>query len=184
MGSIFFFHAFYLFNLNFLTSVFTNLTTSPQSDQKTQIFVNFGYFCLNEKFLNVKYFYSKGTNPYNQLLIIKNGYFNYFLLNKLDYSTLSYPFDLTSSADNNLIFCILHCYKTQVFNTVLYIPTAQHYSLTSLYKGFTWGERELKEFSTLYIKGLTDSRRLLTDYTTTSHNYLNGVYNQIFQEVL
>jgi Ni,Fe-hydrogenase III component G len=47
-------------------------------------------------------------------------------------------------------------------------------SISKIYFGNTWVERELKEFNNIYFIGLIDSRKLLSNY-----NYNNKLnYNQ------
>jgi Ni,Fe-hydrogenase III component G len=57
-----------------------------------------------------------------------------------------------------------------------------------LFLGSQWIERELREFYNILYIGLTDTRRLLTDYTslTTDDSYTNyktTSYNLLTQDI-
>lgn len=77
-------------------------------------------------------------------------------------------------------------YYTNVYNNKIY-------SCSNIFKGSQWVEREIQELNSVIFYGLTDTRRLLTDYTVKDVNNLavleEGVagvytsYNHITQEL-
>ena len=62
------------------------------------------------------------------------------------------------------------------------------YSVTGLYASSIWLEREINELNFFFIRGLRDSRRLLTDYSTTKTPVLGeGTFtnfNELFGEIV
>lgn len=59
-------------------------------------------------------------------------------------------------------------------------------SISTLYRGFTWVEREHREFLGITFTGLQDSRRLLTDYThyaEDNNSYKTLSYDLLTQEL-
>jgi hypothetical protein len=55
-------------------------------------------------------------------------------------------------------------------------------SLSSVYSGNTWVERELKEFNEVYFINLIDNRKLLSNYNYNNnlqYNQFNNIVNDI-----
>jgi len=60
-------------------------------------------------------------------------------------------------------------------------------SLSLIFFGFSWVEREVKEFFNIFFWGLKDTRRLLTDYVSSSTNnseYKTTPYNHLIQDII
>lgn len=60
-------------------------------------------------------------------------------------------------------------------------------TISNIFKSTTWTERELMEFNVLKFSNITDSRRLLTDYTyhqvLTLQTYKTTSYDLIYQDL-
>jgi len=130
------------------------------------------YSILNLNSINFKYFYS------NNIFSIKlKNFYYFFLINKFNInSTYSYNLDATIL---NKIVNKTYVISTQTFfydlQLLLNINVANNVlSISKIYFGNTWVERELKEFNNIYFIGLIDNRKLLSNY-----NYNNKLnYNQ------
>ena len=130
------------------------------------------YSILNLNSINFKYFYS------NNIFSIKlKNFYYFFLINKFNInSTYFYNLDATIL---NKVVNKTYVISTQTFfydlQLLLNINVANNIlSISKIYFGNTWVERELKEFNNIYFIGLIDSRKLLSNY-----NYNNKLnYNQ------
>jgi len=130
------------------------------------------YSILNLNSINFKYFYS------NNIFSIKlKNFYYFFLINKFNInSTYFYNLDATIL---NKVVNKSYVISTQTFfydlQLLLNINVANSVlSISKIYFGNTWVERELKEFNNIYFIGLIDNRKLLSNY-----NYNNKLnYNQ------
>jgi Ni,Fe-hydrogenase III component G len=55
-------------------------------------------------------------------------------------------------------------------------------SISKIYFGNTWVERELKEFNNIYFIGLIDNRKLLSNYNYNNklnYNQFNSIINDL-----
>lgn len=112
------------------------------------------------------------TNNYNNknILNIHVSYTQYiylaiFLKNLLN--TLYTVMDLAVLPSNsNTVVTSYACLLTneRIVNYSLVPKFKKLKSLSNLYKSTQWVERELQEFNYINFDGITDSRRLLTDY--------------------
>ena len=134
---------------------------------------------------SIKYRYSYKDNIF--FVDIKDHYYLFFLLNKKNmYSIYLYILDLvyfksTASSKN------LHVpYQSFFFDQkilISYQPIKRVESLSTLYKGSVWLERELREESRVPIQNLKDTRKLLYNYDYNKKiNYNN--YSYILNDTL
>jgi len=133
---------------------------------------------------NMLFKYSKSNNNY--ILKIESKFLYYFfLLNKSNLNTLNfYILDLTSFLNiNNYNYFVIYqsifydyqiLVETQFFNSVD--------SLSSIYNGSLWLEREVKEFNKIMYNNLLDSRKLLSNYNYNCNLEYNN-YNNILNEL-
>lgn len=143
---------------------------------------------LLKNYNNLK-FYTTTVNNSNTLSIQinYNDYYKFLSTLKINTHTLYSPVDLTSYGTNNIIITnTITCYSSSIY-MILHtnINTKIKYkSLSPFYQSFTWMERELKEFSSIQIINLRDTRRLLTDYTSNLTNNYNLIsYNNLTQDL-
>lgn len=130
---------------------------------------------------NLNFYYNK----FNNLQIINISiYFFFFLLQKKNLSVyLSYILDSTIiKHTNKYIYTYMqtHFYDNQILikskNSLLPI------SISSVYSGNNWVEREIKEFNNVFIQNMKDSRKLLLNYnynTDLQYNNYNNIINDI-----
>ena len=147
--------------------------------KKIRKFNNNSLWWLEINLLNTNNFifsYKKNNNIF-YLTVEKNFYYFYFLILKnslntllyynLDVTLIKYLNNCTYYNSTQTIFCD---FKIMIISNIL----KQINSISSIYKGNTWIEREIKEFYNIYIINLIDSRKLLLNY---NYNY-NLNYNQ------
>ena len=130
------------------------------------------YSILNLNSINFKYFYS------NNIFSIKlKNFYYFFLINKFNINS-TYFYNLDATIVNKIVNKT-YVISTQTFfydlQLLLNINVANNVlSISKIYFGNTWVERELKEFNNIYFIGLIDNRKLLSNY-----NYNNKLnYNQ------
>lgn len=134
-------------------------------------------------------FYTTTANASNTLLIhlSNDSYYKFMSTMKINTHALLTPVDSTSYKTTSLnILTVFSCYFSNNYTiTSTTLNTNQKYkSLSPYYSGFTWIEREIKEFSNIHIINLRDTRRLLTDYTTTINSSYNLTsYNNLTQDL-
>lgn len=141
----------------------------------TLCFLN-GYFNL--------IFIQKKHNKHLILSIMDIGYT--FLLMCLRFELKNINFIQDSFFYNQIITTHLSCYFKQ--NNILihtFLKENLLYSLSYVYQSFSWLEREISELDHLYVVGLRDSRRLLTNYLFSSdiEVYNTSSYNCIIQNL-
>lgn len=111
------------------------------------------------------------VQPATTLVIsLANNHYNFSLGLKTELTALYFPLDFCFLADEPNGF---NKFSGQFNNYLssnsiaLFVLTAkpQLISISSLFAGCSWVEREIKEFNLITFLGLRDTRRLLTDYT-------------------
>lgn len=137
---------------------------------------------LNSNIINFKYSY----NNTNYILNLSEIYFYFFfLLNKKNLNTLNFYFldiMLIKNANNLNYYTI---YQSYFFDFKLLIETKFSKYITSistLYSGILWVEREVKEFSQSQYINLVDSRKLLSNYNYNNELLYNN-YNNIINDL-
>lgn len=142
-------------------------------------------FLTLSSFTTFDFYKSKADYYYNFNLAIENQSFNTVLLQQTILNKLPYLVDAyTLSTNSHSVFYIFNCFYTNKYVNFCFNITHTHLtSISPLFRGAVWVERELKEFSTLYIKSLLDSRRLLTDYTILKTKDTPLFYDLVTQEV-
>ena len=138
------------------------------------------YSILNLNSINFKYFYS------NNIFSIKlKNFYYFFLINKFNLnSTYSYNLDATIL---NKIINKTYVISSQTFfydlQLLLNINVVNNIlSISKIYFGNTWVERELKEFNNIYFIGLIDNRKLLSNYNYNNklnYNQFNSIINDL-----
>jgi hypothetical protein len=129
--------------------------------------------------------------PATTLVIsLANNHYTFSLGLKTELTALYFPADFCFFAEEPNGF-----YKfSGQFNNYLssdsvafFVITAkpQLVSISSLFAGCSWVEREIKEFSLITFLGLRDTRRLLTDYTflKEEEDYRTLSYDLTIQDV-
>lgn len=128
---------------------------------------------------NIKFKYSKFNNIFYITLI---NFYYFFLINKKNLnSMLFYNLDgvITSLNNKNSIYFSIQTffYDLQILLDISfnkYLP-----SISKIYSGNSWLERELKEFNNIFFINLLDNRKLLTNY-----NYNNNLEYNHFNQIL
>ena len=137
--------------------------------------------------LNINNFNNKNTlnihttYKYNiyMALFLKN------LLNNL-YSIMDFTFLLgDTNTTINSYACFLTNERVLIYT---FLPKFKKLrSISKFYKSAQWVEREIQEFNSISICGVTDSRRLLTDYVyhkqLNTSKYKLDSYNLISQNI-
>jgi len=136
------------------------------------------------------------------ILNTKNTKFKYSLTNNIFYINIHNNFFLTffiinKKNLNNLLFYILDnlvvssekkyflTYNSIFFDFKIFITTKfskQINSISKIYFGSSWQEREAKEFNNIVFIGLNDTRKLLSNYnynTELQYNNYNNILNDI-----
>lgn len=133
---------------------------------------------------------SSVANASNLIVGVLKNYYTFSLFLKTELNSLYFPMDLSVFSERTSVLqnIAVHYsdYLSSSSTTLLsFVEDAQLYSLSNIYQGFTWVERETKEFDTITFIGLRDTRRLLTDYTflTDEEEYRTLGYNLTTQEV-
>ena len=128
--------------------------------------------------------YSKINNMY--YLDLKENYLYYFfLLNKKNTSNLNFYITDLTMFNNKTLNTYLIVYQSIFYDYKLLIQTSfktNIQSLSSIYKGSLWIERETKEFNSINYLNILDSRKLLSNYnynTTLEYNNFNNIINDL-----
>ena len=128
--------------------------------------------------------YSKINNMY--YLDLKQNYLYYFfLLNKKNTSNLNFYITDLTMFNNKTLNTYLIVYQSIFYDYKLLIQTSfktNIQSLSSIYKGSLWIERETKEFNSINYLNMLDSRKLLSNYnynTTLEYNNFNNIINDL-----
>lgn len=131
---------------------------------------------------------TKQSANYLNIFLKNNIYFYFVLFLKLSTRNVYFPLDL--SFLTNHFHTILSCYEKRYFLNLMVYSNDNIKSIVSLspiYRSFVWVERETKEFSSITIHKLLDSRRLLTDYTVFKSDdikYQTNSYNLLINDIL
>lgn len=155
-----------------------------------------------------------GINPLNSLLLIRSlghlifntstinninlieckvdsfcyYWFNTFL--KFELTNINFFHDMSLIKYNKLniqTFSVISClffYSSLLVNTTHQFDIS---SVSSIFSGSTWVERELSEFNSIFFIGLKDSRRLLSDYLSNNYSddtYKTSSYSTLLQDLL
>lgn len=141
------------------------------------------YAILNTYTNNFKY---NKTNNLYYLSIINSTLFFFFLINKKNINSLLFSnLDAVITNETNRKFYHITL-QTFFFDYKMLITTStttNFYSISSIYSGNIWLERELKEMSCTNFLNLSDTRKLLLNYNYNTDLVYNN-YNQIVNEVL
>jgi hypothetical protein len=138
------------------------------------------YSILNLNNINFKYFY------FNNIFSIKlKNFYYFFLINKFNIN-LTYFYNLDATILNK-IANKTYIISTQTFfydlQLLLNINVANSVlSISKIYFGNTWLEREIKEFNNIYFIGLIDNRKLLSNYNYNNklnYNQFNNIINDL-----
>lgn len=117
-------------------------------------------------------FFSTTTNSANTLhfSINRDNHYWFYLYLRVNSTKLYAPLDFSYVPELKTTYLVASCYLTSYF---VITHTAQRIikSLSTAYSSFVWVERELVEFFDVFIFGLKDNRRLLTDYTVYTQDY-------------
>jgi len=160
------------------------ISNNLKNDIKSNFLPEFEPLILTSTYSTVNFFKTK-TDYYYNLNITTNQLFTTILaqqtmLNRLPYLVDAYA--IVKPTDS--VFYIFNCFYSNRFTNFFFkLPRRTFLSITNIHKSAGWVERELKEFSTLYITGLNDSRRLLTDYTAYEKRIEPLYYDLISQEI-
>lgn len=133
--------------------------------------IPFDSFFMFSNFLNFTIFTTTCADPARQHVFFSHFYYYWFcLFLKINTSNIYFLQDLyIFKKVKSEHICLLNvaCYYTSSMLT-LYTEVKKNLtieSLSGIYRGFIWVEREVQEFSNLLFCNLLDTRRLLTDYT-------------------
>lgn len=141
------------------------------------------YAILNTYTNNFKY---NKTNNLYYLSIINSTLFFFFLINKKNINSLLFSnLDAVITNETNRKFYHITL-QTFFFDHKILITTStttNFYSISSIYSGNIWLEREIKEMSCTNFLNLSDTRKLLLNYNYNTDLVYNN-YNQIVNEVL
>lgn len=139
---------------------------------------------LNNSTINFKY---KLKSNLFFLNLLKNFYFFYFLINKKNLNSLLF-LNLDATFVNRGELSNYYLSTQTIFSDFkilvsIVLPKSTYiYSLSPIYSGNTWVERELKEFYKLSFINLTDSRKLLSNYNYNNNLNYNQ-FNNIIQDI-
>ena len=112
-------------------------------------------------------FYTKTCTPANylHLSLREEDHYWFYLYLRMNSTRLYAPLDLSYEHDTQTVALVSSCYLTY-FSLVTYSTHGALESISGIYPGFTWVERETQELFDISVKFLADSRRLLTDYVS------------------
>lgn len=154
---------------------------------KKKSFLNYSLWWLDVNILNINnlnFKFSFLNNIY--FLQLSPKYFYYlFLLNSKNLNTLNfYLLDiLVFKKINTLNYFV--AYQSIFFDFKILIETQfenKISSLSKIYQGALWIEREVKEFNDLQYFNLQDTRKLLSNYnynTNLQYNNFNNIINDL-----
>lgn len=153
---------------------------------KKKNLLNYSWW-LDLKILNLnilKFKYSKINNMYLLDIEQKFLYF-FFLLNKKNTNTLNfYIVDLTV-LDKKTVNEYNIVYQSIFYDFKLLIETTfkkNISSISTIYNGSLWIERETKEFNNIQYTNLLDTRKLLSNYNYNNnleYNNFNNIINDL-----
>lgn len=151
---------------------------------KKKIIINNNLWWLDYSILNInnikfKYYY------FNNIFYIKLlNFFFFFLINKNNLNnSLFYNLDavITNNINNKYYIAMqTFFYDLQILLEIKFANKLD--SLSKIYLGNTWIERELKENNNIFFKNLLDNRKLLSNYNLNNnieYNQFNSIINDI-----
>lgn len=131
------------------------------------------------------FFKSKSDFYYNLNISVHGQSYNAVLLQQTVLNRLPFVVDAYAITEaSSSVFYVLNCfYSNRYTNFFFNISNSGLTSVSPIFKGAVWVERELKEFSSIFVRSLLDSRRLLTDYTVLKTKNTPLYYDLVTQEV-
>lgn len=154
---------------------------------KKKPFPSYSLWWLDISILNVnnfKFKYSFINNIYFFKLVNKYFYY-FFLLNRRNLNTLNfYILDITTYKYLGINTYLL-AYQSIFFDFKFLIETQFKHRITSvssIYNGALWIERETKEFNSIQYTNLLDTRKLLSNYnynTELQYNNFSNIINDL-----
>lgn len=161
--------------------------------------------CFNEKLsvnsLNIffknkqKTFFEKNNTNNLALIQIQHNLYRFLYLFKFFlYQNLPYLLDIFVTKFTGYYVKLFYIFSFFIsdFRVIIssnFQKTTKQDSITSLWAGSSWAERESSEFSGVVFNNLNDSRRLLTDYThlkefPETHNKLVTFYSSFYSDII
>lgn len=133
---------------------------------------------------NLKFKYSLINNIYF-LQIFHKYLFYFFLLNKKNLNTLNfYILDILTYKNINTYQYFI-AYQSIFFDFKILVETQfknKISSISKIYNGALWIERETKEFNLIQYNNLQDTRKLLSNYNYNNelqYNNFNNIINDL-----
>lgn len=135
---------------------------------------------LNLDSITYKYSYTNNIFFFN---LNFNWFYNYFIINKYNLNT-TYFYILDMLYLNNNVYISSQSFFFDI--KILIESNIENFiqSISKIYPGCLWLEREMKEFSDITIFNLKDTRKLLTNYGynkdmvyTNYNNIINDLYS-------
>ena len=119
-------------------------------------------------------FYTKTTTPANYLHLSLNNrnHYWFYLYLRMNSTRLYAPLDLSYQPDTRTVAVASSCFLTY-FSLVTYSTNESIDSISSIYPGFIWVERQTQELFDISVNFLSDSRRLLTDYVSGRPDHIS-----------
>lgn len=185
---------------NFITPFMSNFTKTLSEEQILKLlkqYHNVGYLPY-DTFLLTRLFgmltFGTVTLSTTDSISTVTSPSNMYWLNvfcRFDVSHLFFIHDFTvlaNRANNDSFFSAYSCYffNFSVYHFTFINSASSIPSLSWLFTGATWIERELGEFFNIFFFGLRDGRRLLSDYTNSpsvDYNYRTTMYSGLVQDL-
>jgi hypothetical protein len=149
-------------------------------NKKTRNFSNNALWWLDFAIINNMFVFK--YSKYNDIFFLNLNYnFLFFILNKYNINNLFF-YIVDSTIINNNYFL---SYQSFFFDFKILISskiTNKVESLSNVYKGLSWVERENKEFNKINFLNLQDTRKLLSNYNYNDYNNYNN-YNNIINDI-
>lgn len=152
---------------------------------KTKQFSNLSIWWLDYSILNTKntIFKYSLTNNIFYINITNNFFVTFFIINKKNLNNLHFYIldNLVVSSEKKYFLT----YNSIFFDFKIFIITnyiKQLNSISKIYFGSSWQEREAKEFNSLHFIGLNDTRKLLSNYNYNVEIQYNN-YNNILNDI-
>ena len=154
---------------------------------KKRKFTNNSLWWLDVNILNtnnILFTYLTESNLFT-LQLSKSYYYYYFLINRNNLNSL-YFFNLDATVINigdfNSYYITTQTIISDFKILIRVLFTNNLQSLSQIYLGNTWIEREVREFYSIFFTNLLDSRKLLSNYNY-NHNLNYNQFNNIICDV-